>query len=173
MNKKLKISDDSGFIGLANLNKYNGFIGRHWDFDLIKKRVIEEMCKNKILFWSTGREDTWNVLITMNSENLHSNPYREEEALIEVTHNKLHFVNYETLTMAAQFKDIVLPESHMKDLSINLENGHYLVSISQLLNPELYDERSEIDFEIRLEKIINIEDYYPNDFNNIFWNQYK
>lgn len=172
MNKQLEISDDSGFIGLANLSKYNSFIGRHWDFELMKERIVAEINNNNLLFWGTGREDKWKVLVTMDSEKDRPKPFRTTEALIEVSSNKLHLVNYETLTMAAQFEKVTLPEKHLQDLQFELDNGLYLVTFAQLVNPEFSAERGEVDFEIRLELVNDPEEYYPNDFGNIFWNVY-
>jgi len=172
MHKTLNISDDSGFIGLANLSKYDSFISPDWDFEMIKMRIIEQINSNNILFWSTGREDNWKVSITIANDLVTNEFYRREEALIQVTNGKLHLVNYETLSMAAQFQDTKLPENHLAGLFIELENGTYLVEFVQIINPEEVEKRAEIDFEIRLELISDPSEYCPNDFGNIFWNIY-
>ncbi len=106
------ITDDSGFIGIANLDKYDSFINANWDFEMLKKRIVDQTNSNNIIFWSTGREDCWNVQISTNDYFINKKLFRIEEALIEVTNNKLYLVNYETLSMAAQFQDVALPESH-------------------------------------------------------------
>lgn len=172
MNRNYKISDDSGFMGIANLNKYESFVDSNWDFEMLKKRIVDQINLNNILFWSTGREDIWNVQVTTNAKLASSNFYRIEEGLIEVTDEILYLVNYETLSMAAQFQDTKLPERHLENLNFELNNGLYLVEFGQLNNPEIIDERAEIDFEIRLELIKNANEYYPNNFGNIFWNVY-
>lgn len=168
MNRNYKISDDSGFMGIANLNKYESFVDSNWDFEMLKKRIVDQINLNNILFWSTGREDIWNVQVTTNAKLASSNFYRIEEGLIEVTDEILYLVNYETLSMAAQFQDTKLPERHLENLNFELNNGLYLVEFGQLNNPEIIDERAEIDFEIRLELIKNANEYYPNNFGNIF-----
>lgn len=170
MEKTLTITDDSGFIGIANLSTYDAYIGQDWDFDSFKNRIVKEMKRNTILFWSTGHEAEWSVLITTHKEAQFPNPYRSEEALIEVTHSRLHLVNYETLTMAAQFNTVQLPEHHLKDQYIELENGTYLVEFGQIQNPEHNGAKEAVDFEIKLEKLENPSEYYPNDFEDIFWN---
>lgn len=172
MKRNYKISDDSGFMGIANLNKYESFVDSNWDFEMLKKRIVDQINLNNILFWSTGREDIWNVQVTTNANLASSNFYRIEEGLIEVTDEKLYLVNYETLSMAAQFQDTKLPERHLENLNFELNNGLYLVEFGQLNDPEKIDERAEIDFEIRLELIKNANEYYPNNFGNIFWNVY-
>lgn len=172
MKRNYKISDDSGFMGIANLNKYESFVDSNWDFEMLKKRIVDQINLNNILFWSTGREDIWNVQVTTNANLASSNFYRIEEGLIEVTDEKLYLVNYETLSTTAQFQDIKLPERHLENLNFELNNGLYLVEFGQLNDPEKIDERAEVDFEIRLELIKNANEYYPNNFGNIFWNVY-
>ncbi|MEL7250126.1 MAG: hypothetical protein AAFZ63_08600 [Bacteroidota bacterium] len=39
--KLLKIPDDSGFLGIANFDKYRSFIAKDWDFEMIKTRIVE------------------------------------------------------------------------------------------------------------------------------------
>ncbi|GLR16155.1 hypothetical protein [Portibacter lacus] len=172
MEKILKISDDSGFIGIANLSTYDSFIGKNWNFNQLKEHIVIEINKNNLLFWATGREDDWTVKFIINGEETIKKPFRKEEAIIQVTNNKLYLVNYETLTMAAQFEHVILPENHLNQLFIELDNGYYLTSFCQVQNPELYVENSKFDFEIKLDKINDLDEYYPNDFVNIFWNQY-
>jgi len=166
----LSISDDSGFVGLANLSKYNSFIDQNWDFEMLKKRIVDQMNQNNILFWSTGREDNWKVQLSTNDKLQHKDFHRIEEALIEVTNDRLYLVNYETLSMAAQFEDTILPEHHLSKLYFDLSNGLYLVEFGQITDPENFEERTEIDFEIRFELLPQPDEYYPNNFGNIFWN---
>jgi hypothetical protein len=172
MKREFKISDDSGFIGLANLSRYDSFISPYWDFEMLEKRIVNQINKNNIIFWSTGREDHWNVQISIISRPSNKVYYRTEEALIEVTNGKLHLVNYETLSMAAQFQGTKLPEHHLANLFVELENGLYLIEFSQLLNPEEIETRGEMDFELKLELIKDHSEYHPNDCKNIFWNIY-
>lgn len=80
MKKLFEISDDSGFIGIANLGKYESFIASDWDFDAIKDRIVREINRNHILFWSTGRERNWKVLVSTDDELKFKNPFRHEEA---------------------------------------------------------------------------------------------
>jgi len=170
MYRNYKISDDSGFMGIANLNKYESFVDSNWDFEMLKKRIVDQINLNNILFWSTGREDIWNVQVTTSANLASNNFYRIEEGLIEVTDEKLYLVNYETLSMAAQFKHIKLPEDHLTELYIELENGFYLVELRQTTKPTEVANKEDVDFEIRLEIIEDESDYYPNNFGNIFWN---
>lgn len=170
--KKLSISDDSGFIGIANLDKYDSFISPDWDLEMLKNRIVNQINSNNIIFWATGGEGYWKVQISTGNHHLNKDLFRTEEALIEVTSNKLHLVNYETLSMAAQFRDIILPERHLENLVYELENGLYHVEFGQLSSPDQIENRSDVDFEIRLEIINDENEYYPNNFKTIFWNIY-
>lgn len=170
--KILKITDDSGFLGIADLNKFNAHIGKDWNFDLLKNKIIEETKKNHIIFWATGREDFWNIKLSTDQAGMNNNGFQNEEALIEVTDNKIHLVNYETISMAAQFEETKLPEKHLSNHYFELKNGLYIVSFSQLIDPNNFEERAEVDFEINFEFVSKPADYHPNDFESIFWYYY-
>ena len=50
MMKLLTISDDSGFIGIANFHQYQSFVASNWDFDMIKQHIIGQSNLNRIQF---------------------------------------------------------------------------------------------------------------------------
>ncbi|WP_143473613.1 hypothetical protein [Flavilitoribacter nigricans] len=167
----MEISDDSGFMGIANFSRYRSFLSRNWDFEMIKKRIVEEINSHHLLFWSTGLENTWKVKIAF--ENSDSTAFRENRGVIEVTDGELFLTNYEALTMAAQYQQVKLPESHHKDLAIKLENGKYMVKFRQLFNPDEYDFATEdINFEIVLMRIEKNPEIYVNNVNEIYWSAY-
>jgi hypothetical protein len=70
MDKILKISDDSGFIGLVNADKYDSFVNENWEFNDLKERFIQEMNRSNLLFWSTGQEGLWNVRVTTDKKSI-------------------------------------------------------------------------------------------------------
>jgi hypothetical protein len=166
--KILEIVDDSGFIGIVNYQKYNSFINPDWEFQDIKNRIIEETNKKNLLFWATGIEDTWKVLFT--NEQSSKIEFRESKGVIEVTEKKLYLTNYDTLTMAAQFNDLKLPEIHHKELFYTLDNGIYMVKIRQMNNPEeTKTNNQDTDFEIILNKITSMPEIYTNNIKSITW----
>ena len=169
--KILKISDDAGFMGIANFDKYRSFIAKDWDFEMIKSRIVEETNFHHLLFWATGLEYTWKVKIDTQASNQES--YRDIRGVIEVTSGKLHLTNYESLTRAAQFEDLKLPENHLNDLVIELENGKYMVKIRQLFNPDEFDfDADKINFEIIPMKIERNVELYSNNVKGIYWSDY-
>jgi len=169
--KILEISDDSGFLGIANYHRYQSFLSTDWDFEMIKEKIIAEMNSLNLLFWGTGMESTWKVKI--DNKPSEKEAFREEKGVIEVTDGKLYLTNYETLTMAAKYRKIKLPEKHQEHLSIELENGKYMVKFRQMVDPEIIHlESQNYGFEIVLMKIVNLPEIYVNNCKKIFWSNY-
>ncbi len=169
--KILKIADDSGFLGIANFDRYKSYLAPDWDFEMIKDKIIREMNAHTLLFWGTGREDIWKVKIGITASD--KDAFREDKGVIEITNGKLYLTNYASLTMAAQFEHIRLPQKHHENLFIELENGKYMVKFRQMEDPEKSRMNpTEYDFEIILIKIRNIPEVYVNNFKKIFWSDY-
>ena len=170
INKTFKISDDSGFLGIVNVDKYDSFVNEDWDFNDLRERFIQEMNRSSLLFWSTGQEGLWNVRITTDKEE--HKPFRTIRGKISVTDEKLFLINYEDLSMAAQFQDEKLPLKHNADLGLRIENGNYNVKINQLFNPDslIPDDNDKVHFEIVIEKTLDGE-VGSNKFDRIPWLQ--
>lgn len=172
MVKILEISDDSGFMGLVNVETYDSFVSENWGFDDLRERFIREMNRCTMLFWSTGREGLWNVRITTDKEE--HKPFRTIRGKISVTDEKLFLINYEDLSMAAQFQNEKLPLRHNADLGLRIENGNYNVKINQLFNPDslMPEDDDKVHFEIVIEKTLAGE-VGTNKFDRIPWLQQK
>lgn len=167
--KILRLSDGSGFNGIANLDQYKSFVAKNWDFDLLKKHFVEQMGLNRILVWATTASGgTWQIKV--GDEKSDATPFREIKGIIEVTNKRLYLCNYETLTMAAQFETVQLPEAHLDSLFVEMENGKYGVTIRQMNDlGNCVAENSRIDFELVFQKIKKIPEIYHNQFSNIIW----
>ena len=170
MNKIFEISDDSGFMGLVNVDKYDSFVSEDWKFNDLRERFIREMNQGNMLFWSTGQEGLWKVRVTTKKEEIKS--FRTISGDINVTDEKLFLTNYEDLSMAAQFQDQRLPLKHNTDLKLRIENGNYEVQINQLFNPDILsqDDRDKLHFEIVIEKLLD-DKVIVNKFDKIPWEQ--
>lgn len=135
--QRLEIYDDSGFIGVVNRQLYEGFIREDWELEEIFERFRDQMNKGHCAVWSIGLEQLMSV------ENLDKQTertsYREISVNIKVTDNCLWLTNYTDLTMAAQFKDELIPSKVHSELKISLVNGDYKLLIRQLFNPDTYD----------------------------------
>jgi hypothetical protein len=170
MDKIFKVSDDSGFMGLVNVGKYDSFVSENWNFNDLKDRFIREMNQCNLLLWTTGQEGFWNVRIT--TINKQPKPFRTIIGAIHVTAGKLFLINYEDLSMAAQFQDEKLPLKHNEDLAFTLENGYYEIQINQLFNPENFtqNDSESIHFEIIINKSLD-DKVRSNRFDEIPWKQ--
>ncbi len=171
MKKEFEISDDAQFLGLINVDQYQSFIGERWEFDDVKERIISESNKGYLLFWGTDVPNFWTVRIC--DKAVATNEFKAFEGKIRVTHSKLYLINYESLTVAAQFDDEQLPEEHLADLYVTLENGIYDVTVRQLLDPskdEIVEE--SLGFEIILQKSDSTNSPILNNFDSLVWSDY-
>ena len=152
------ISDDSGFLALIEPRNYTSFVDEDWELEQLFKHFKNQMGKGNMLIWATGECNTWNVEV--NRFFTDTKGFREAFGSIKVESESVYLINYESLTMAAQFSDIHLPESHMNDLFIELENGCYNVRIVQFYNPDTntYAGRRDVDFLIEFEKTDKLQD---------------
>ena len=150
-----KITDDSGFMGIIDNHKYRSFVNENWNFEQLITHFKQEMSNHSLLLWATGIENTWKVKFQNRFSD--ENGYREMIGNIIVTNNELYLINYESLTMAAQFENLVLPEKHMQGLKIPLKNGIYKFRIVQLNDPKLFSSNEDVDILVECELTTDIE----------------
>ena len=50
----LTIADDSGFIAIANCDKYISFIDENWELPQLITHFVDEMNKQSLIVWATG-----------------------------------------------------------------------------------------------------------------------
>jgi hypothetical protein len=146
------IIDDSGLIALVNVDKYNSFVDNDWELDQLLKHFKEEMENKNLLIWGTGTEGgTWKVEIKQGFSNLKG--FRECVGTINSCYNAVYLVNYDSLTMAAQFEDVKLPEDYLADLEVPLDAGYYRCKVIQMFDPAKYiSNEHSVDFIIEFEK---------------------
>ncbi|TXK84670.1 hypothetical protein [Paenibacillus sp. N3.4] len=143
--KTFEITDDSGFLGILNPHTYISFVDENWQLEQLINHFKHQINNKNLLLWGTGSEGTWRVEV--NNKMTERTGFRDIEGIIEVTDNKLCLINYESLTMGAQFSDVILPEDHLKDCIFEISNGLYICRIIQMFEPEeSYDDKSEVHF---------------------------
>jgi hypothetical protein len=171
MNKEFEISDDAGFLGLVNTDKYLSFIGEDWEFEQVKKRIISESNNGHLLFWGTEIPNIWVIRIC--DKAIAEKEIKSFEGKIKVTNSTLYLINYESITAVAQFDEDQLPEDHLADLHIRLDNGIYDVTIRQLLDPEndIINDDS-VTFEIVLQISTEKRKGKLNTFDELIWSEY-
>src|SRR5436853_582867 len=106
----LEVSDDSGFLALVVPAAYEAFVACKWKFDQNMSHFQVQMARRSLLIWGTGLEGFWKVDVVLKKVNVKG--VREVSGPLHIAGGSLLLTNYESLTMAAQFKDVTLPEKH-------------------------------------------------------------
>lgn len=129
-----EITDDSGLLALIDPYRFRSFLNANWTLDQIVLRFREEMKNRRMLIWGTGREGMWRIEVRFRVSAVTG--FREFTAPLSASEGHLLFTDYESLTMAAQFADIKLPEANQIDLLVPVRPGHYLCRVVQRFHPE-------------------------------------
>lgn len=130
----LEVTDDSGFLALVVPTAYETFVASNWTFEQIMAHFQGQMARRSLLIWGTGLEGFWKVDVVLKKAEVKG--FREVSGPLQVTGGSLLLTNYESLTMAAQFKDVTLPEKHQEDLLLSLPDGDYTCRIFQMFDPD-------------------------------------
>jgi hypothetical protein len=136
-----EVTDDSGFLALVVPAAYETFVSRNWTLGQIMSHFKKQMASRSLLIWGTGLEGCWNVDVKLVRTKVSG--HREVTGPLQVVGQSLLLTNYESLTMAAQFKDVTLPEKHEKDLLIKVADGNYSCRIIQMFDPEKSESAGE------------------------------
>lgn len=115
------IIDDSEFLALIDPDAYRTFVAEDWTYAELIQHFTQEMQERRALIWRTGSENMWRVSAQFHPATAVGT--REFIGPIESTHGRLLLTSYESLTMAAQFADVTLPEPHEQDQLITLPSG--------------------------------------------------
>ncbi|MEH7814267.1 hypothetical protein [Bacillus toyonensis] len=128
---------DTNFIGVANTNKYESFVDEDWELDNLLQHFGDEMKQGHILVFQMteeGIEHSWRVEVRKGTEEITHKCFRKAVGHIEVTENQLYLVDYDCLTMAAQFQNHKVPDQNCSKYKIEIENGFYEVEVVQYYN---------------------------------------
>jgi len=101
--------------------------------DLLCKHLVEQANSLHVLAWGTGFETDWRVEVRPGITLKRG--FREFSGNIKSTAGALHLVNYDSLTMAAQFEDHRLPDKETNHYSVPLKSGLYAFRVVQIVNP--------------------------------------
>lgn len=172
MNISLKFGD-TNFIGIVNSQAYNSFVDEDWELVQLLDHFSNEMMRGNILVYqmtNEGIEHSWNIKIELGKDSIDKICFRKAEGYIKVTDNKLYVIDYDCLTMSAQFEDSKVPDDNCEKNLIKLENGIYKVFFYQYFNADK-DEfigRSDIDVEIVFTPVSN----FNVSAHKVFWCTY-
>ncbi len=126
------IPADYGCLAILDPESYLGFVSEDWALEGLKKHFIEQNERGSLISWGCGYGN-WIVKIVFGSSN--ESGFRTFESGIK-TNGKLLLTTYESLTMAAQFEDVNLPEAHEVDQVIEVASGSYRVKVVQCFQTE-------------------------------------
>lgn len=145
-----EVTDDSGFLALVVPTSYESFVSSKWTFDQIMSHFHAQMARRSVLIWGTGLEGCWKVEIELKKADIKG--FREVSGPMHIVGGSLLLTNYESLTMAAQFKDVTLPEKHQKHLLVSLPDGDYTCRVIQMFDPGQVDtaESDNPDFVVEI-----------------------
>lgn len=145
------VTDDSGFLALVDPDAYSGFVSSDWKLSDVLAKFAEQMASRALLIWGTGAENTWKVSVGSSLEQAPA--FRHCDGSILSSKGRLLLTNYESLTMAAQFDDIRLPEAHQVDLLLQVTPGLYRCRITQLQDPGSAPPTRGDDFTVQLDLV--------------------
>lgn len=145
-----EVTDESGFLALIVPATYETFVSEDWTLDQIMAHFKTQMMRRSLVIWGTGIDGCWKVDVRQTTTNVKG--FRAFCGSLQVNGGKLLVTNYESLTMAAQFDDVTLPEKHQENLLVAVPDGDYTCRIIQMFNPEQEDSAAddEPDFIIEL-----------------------
>jgi hypothetical protein len=129
-----KVTDDSGFLAIIDPDTYRGFLQADWTWKTIEDHFRREMREGHLLIWGTGMEHVWRIEVSFTPTKVAR--FREVIGSIIASQGRLLLTNYESLTMAAQFRDVVLPQSHEREQVLSVQPGRYDCRIIQLSDPK-------------------------------------
>jgi hypothetical protein len=130
----LEVTDDSGFLAVVVPAAYSTFVDNKWKFDQLFGHFRHQMAMRSLLIWGTGLEGCWKVDVRARKSSIRG--FREASGPLQVVGGAVLLTNYESLTMAAQFEEVRLPEKHQEDNLVPLADGGYSCRIVQMFDPE-------------------------------------
>jgi hypothetical protein len=148
MAQTYEIPDDSGFLGVFDPDAYVSFVDEHWTLEQVFGHFREQMLREHLLFWGTGRGGWWRVQVEDEQSDLTG--FREVVGPITASAGRLCLTHYESLTMGAAFPQVTLPEPHELNLVLPVPAGQYNCRVIQLAPPLADPVEEGPDFVVQL-----------------------
>jgi hypothetical protein len=86
-----------------------------------------------MLIWGTGLEGLWRVDLRVGGPPVGG--FREIAGPIRVVGGSILVTSYDSLTMAAQYADVRLPQAHERDQQVEVPDGDYRCLVVQMFDP--------------------------------------
>jgi hypothetical protein len=163
--RMLEVTDDSGFLAVVVPSTYQSFVDSNWELDQLFDHFRRQMIQQSLLIWGTGLEGSWRVDVRV-----HESPargFREASGPLRVTGGSVLVTNYESLTMAAQFEDVRMPEKHDEQQLVALNDGEYCCRVVQMFDPEQQEAANDgaADFVVEFSRPMVL----PASWSNVPW----
>jgi len=144
------LPDDSGLMAVVDPDAYPSFVRKRWDYDELVAHFVRAMSNRQLLIWATGSENRWNVEIGVAL--VKRTGFRSIEGGIAATRGRLHVLSYDSLTMAASYSNVTLPENIYRENVLAVTPGTYVCRVVQIVEPESdeAEDESAIHFAIEL-----------------------
>jgi hypothetical protein len=130
----VKVPDDTGFLAVIVPATYEGFVDKDWQLDQLMAHFRAQMAKRSLLIWGTGLGGFWRVDVRLQPSS--AKGYREAPGPLRVTGGHVLVTNYESLTMAAQYQHVRLPQQHERAQLVELPDGDYCCRVVQMFDPD-------------------------------------
>ncbi|USH01091.1 hypothetical protein K6Q96_09065 [Grimontia kaedaensis] len=123
---------DYGCLAILDPEKYVGFVTEDWAIEGLKKHFINQNKNGSLISWGCSYGN-WIIKLTIGPSK--DAGYRSFVSGFK-TNSKILLTTYESLTMAAQFEDVTLPEAHEIEKVIEVQPGSYKVTVTQLFHTD-------------------------------------
>lgn len=161
------VYDDDGFMGFADPDAFDLLLDADLELDQIGEGFKQENARLRLIFWATGREDTWQVRVTFTP---YTGPsFREFKSLIRSSSGRLQLVSYADLTMACMPPPEKLTVPTHDDVRVDVPAGIYRCRVIQRFDPEPYDPElrdEDADFVIELTRV---DDATTEQVGRLYW----
>ena len=114
-----------------------------------------------------GIEHYWKVTVNISTEEMNTNCFRRATRYLSVTNNELYLVDYDCLTMAAQFNDETVPDENCSNYKIPVDNGNYKIEVIQYYDVDQNEYTGSNETDI-LFNFIKTPHFQPNT-SGVLW----
>ena len=129
------VGGDGTALALVDCSQFDSFVSEDWAVgDVLESKWIKGVNERAICIWGTGEDAVWRVEVSDRISDRKG--HREFESQIACSSGALHVINYDSLTMAAQFEHYKLPDALCQKTEVRVRVGLYRVRVVQLEAPE-------------------------------------
>ena len=132
------LSGDTTYLALVDTHQYESYVGPDWASNerLLEPHFIAQMQRQRMLAWETGSDAGWRVEVREGFSD--ASGFREMIGTIHLSMGEAFLLDYDDLTMSAQFENESLPGAEARERRFAAAPGIYECRIIQMIDPESY-----------------------------------